>query len=489
MNNMKILRVLLVIFMAVLAGRAFTANAQTETNLHSFVGPPSDGRDPRSGLVQGSDGNFYGTTFIGGTNFDGTVFRISPSGTYTSLYSFVGSPTDGARPSDKMVRGSDGNFYGTTHDGGMTNLGTVFRISPGGSYTNLYSFRGPPTDGAGPTAGLVQGSDGNFYGMTELGGTTNAICTNANGCGIVFRISPSGSYSNLYSFGSYTNDGQDPIGGLVQGSDSNFYGTTLFGGTTNVGTVFRISRSGSETNLYSFGSYTNDGFLPFAELVQGSDGNFYGTTYDGGTTWNGGTNSICTNGCGTAFRISPSGVYTSLYSFGIYPTDGTKPTVGLIQGSDGNFYGMTILGGTVNSGTIFRISSSGSYSNLYSFKGYPNDGGNPSEMVQGSDGNFYGTTGFGGTNNYGTVFKLISPLSSPANQISAINKAGTNIIVAIPSIAGETYQLQFSSSMTPTNWVNVSGVLVSNSMGGLLTLTNFGAASQPQRFYRFDITP
>jgi uncharacterized repeat protein (TIGR03803 family) len=364
----------------------------------------------------------------------------------------------------------------------MINSGTVFRISPSGSYTNLYSFRGPPTDGAGPTAGLIQGSDGNFYGMTELGGATNS--------GIVFRISPSGSYSNLYSFGSYTNDGADPIGGLVQGSDSNFYGTTLFGGTTNVGTVFRISPSGSETNLYSFGSYATDGFLPLAGLVQASDGNFYGTTYDGGTTYNGGTNSVCTNGCGTVFRISPSGVYTSLYSFGISTNDGTKPTAALVQASDGNLYGTTPLGGNTSLGTIFRISLSGSYSNLYLFQGFPNDGASPgSGLTQGNDGDFYGTTAIAGTNNLGCVFKLIFPLGSPTSQITAITKAGTNIIVAIPAIAGGIYQLQFSSSMTPTNWVNVPGGLVTNSSAGLLTVTNFGGAVGPQRFYRFVITP
>jgi uncharacterized repeat protein (TIGR03803 family) len=473
-------RFVITVILSVLACRAFNANALTETNLYSFGGLP-DGYQTRAGLAQGSDTNFYGTTFRGGAADHGTVFRISPSGMYTSLYSFGISTNDGSGPSDELVRGSDGNLYGTTHDGGMMNSGTVFRISPGGSYSNFYSFGSHTNDGASPTAGLIQGSDGNFYGATEKGGTA--------GVGMVFRISASGSETNLYSFGSYTNDGQDPLAGLVQGSDSNLYGTTLFGGTTNVGTVFRISPSGVYTSLYSFGSHTNDGFLPFTGLVQGSDGNFYGTTYDGGTTYNGGTNSVCPDGCGAVFRISPSGVYTTLYSFGISTNDGTKPTATPVQGSDGNIYGMTIEGGTVNSGTIFRISLSGSYSNLYSFGSYTNDGTSPAGLMQGSDGNFYGTTVEGGTTNFGTIFKLIFPVTSPGYQITAISKAGTNIIVAIPAIAGEIYQLQFSSSMAPTNWVNIPGALVTNSSGGLLTLTNFGGAAGPQGFYRFAITP
>jgi uncharacterized repeat protein (TIGR03803 family) len=475
----NLLRLIGAVILSVFACRAFDAGAQMETNLYSFGGFP-DGRNPHS-VAQGSDGNFYGTTFSGGASGHGTVFRISPSGTYTSLYSFGSSPNDGIGPAE-LVQGSDSNFYGTTHAGGTGTSGIVFRISPAGSYSNLYSFGSHTNDGLGPTAGLIQGSDGNFYGATEFGGTYSN--------GVVFRISPSGTYTSLYSFGSYANDGENPTAELVQGSDSNFYGTTLFGGTTNVGTVFRISSSGVYTSLYSFGSFTNDGDAPLAGLVQGSDGNFYGATFAGGTTFNGGTNPVCPGGCGTVFQISSSGVYTSLYSFGISTNDGTKPSAPLTQGSDGNIYGTTLQGGTATTGTIFRISHGGSYSNLYSFKGYPNDGAYPlGPLVQGSDSNFYGTAEFGGATNFGTVFKLFFPASSLVSQITAIARSGTNIIVTIPAIAGGIYQLQFSGSMTPTNWVNVAGGLVTNSSAGLLTVTNFGGATGPQGFFRFAITP
>jgi len=475
---MKIFRSPLFIVWVVLAGWAFDAGAQTETNLHLFVGFPSDGNNPRAKLVQGNDGNFYGTTFGGGTSNNGIVFRMSPSGTESNLYSFAGFPGDGGHPNAGLVQGSDSNFYGTTDLGGTYNSGTVFRISSSGSYTNLHSFFGYPIDGAVPVAGLVQGSDGNFYGVTPFGGTVNS--------GTVFRISTSGVYTSLYSFGSSTNDGTEPGGTLVQGSDGNFYGVTPFGGTSTncgtngCGTVFRINPSGSYTNLYSFGIYTNDGVIPSGGLVQGSDGNFYGTTATGGTSTN-----------GTIFRISPSGTESNLYSFVGSPNDGQEPATGLVQGSDGNFYGTTLKGGAATSGTVFRISSSGSYSNLYSFKGNPTDGGLPFDPpVQGSNGNFYGTTQFGGTNNHGTIFEMIFPLSPPPypiNQITGVHVAVTNIVLSIPSIAGEIYQLQFSSSMSPTNWVNEGGSIT--SIGSLLTVTNFGGAVGPQRFYRFDITP
>jgi uncharacterized repeat protein (TIGR03803 family) len=487
---MRMFRISLVISLVIVAGRGFDANAQSETNLHSFVGSPTDGAFPFAGLVQGSDGNFYGTTGHGGTNTDGMVFRISPGGGETILYSFGIFPTDGVNPSAGLVQGSDGYFYGTTEGGGTYANGTVFRISPSGSYTSLYSFGSQPNDGQNPNP-LVQGSDGNFYGTTLGGGTA--------GDGILFRISPGGSETILYSFVGSPADGAVPFAGLVQAIDGNFYGTTYLGGTNDVvfggdGTVFRISPSGNYTNLYSFGSSPTDGENPFAALVQGSDGNLYGTTDAGG---GGGMN-------GTVFRISTSGSYTSLYSFGSQPNDGQNPNA-LVQGSDGNLYGTASLGGTSTNcgngcGIVFRISPSGMLTNLHSLSGYPNDGANPKGgLVQGSDGNFYGTTEAGGatTNSnpyssgqygYGTVFKLSVPLNPPANQIAQINSMGTNIVVTIPSVAGETYQLQFTSSLTPTNWVNVPGVSVTNSIGALLTLTNFGAAVGPQGFYRFHVT-
>ena len=179
-----------------------------------------------------------------------------------------------------------------------------------------------------------------------------------------------------------------------------------------------------------------------------------------------------------------------MYSF-TGGNDGANPYAGLVQGSDGNFYGTTYFGGTNGDGNVFRISPSGRFATLWQFSG--NDGRNPQgALVQGSDDSFYSTTYIGGTNNEGAVFKLTVPLNPPPypiNQITGVGLSGTNIIFNIPSIAYETYQLQFSSSLNPTNWVDVPNVSITNSIGGLLTVPNFGGALQPQGFYRFDITP
>jgi len=460
----------------------------TLTNLYSFsnVGSISNGVYPVAGLAQGSDGNFYGTTSSGGgIQNGGTVFRINPSGSLTTLWMFdlrlipANGDYDGSNPKAGLVQGSDGNFYGTTYSGGtgslgVSPLGTVFRLDTTGSLTltTLHTFTNN-SDGAGPAAGLVQGRDGYLYGTTTQGGV-------AINYGTLFRISPSGSsHSILHSF-TNSPDGGNPVAGLVQGSDGNFYGTTKQGGTNgggtaSGGTVFQFNTNGSLTILHSFNTSV-DG-APLAGLAQGTDGNFYGTTYNAGAYAG-----------GTVFRINPSGNYSTVYSFNSNLGDGTAPAAGLVQGSDGNFYGTTQNGGAHRVGTVFRISPSGSFSNLYSFTG-GSDGKTPlAGLVQGSDGNFYGTTEFGGTNGHGNVFKLIVPLNPPANQISAIKVAGTNVLVTIPSVTAEIYQLQYRTSLTAGAWANVAGASAT-SIGGSLTMTNFGGFPQSQQFYRFAITP
>ena len=364
------------------------------TTLYSFT-DNLDGVNPEADLVQGSDGYFYGTTYIGGTNGYGTVFKISASGVLAPLYSFT-DHNDGGYPYAGLVQGSSGYFYGTTLGGGTNGAGTVFKISADGAFTSLYSFGG--NDGAGP-AGLAQGSAGNFYGTTHKGGT--------NGYGTVFKISASGVLTPLYSF-TDDNDGGQPEAGLVLGNDGYFYGTTEYGGTNDDGTVFKISANGAFTSLYSF-TGGNDGENPAAGLVQGSDGNFYGTTSTGGT-----------NGAyGTIFKITTNGVLTSLYSF--TGGDGAYPAAGLVLGSDGNIYGTTSGGGTNGGyGTVFKITSNGVLTRLYSFTGL-NDGRQPEAgLVQGSDGNFYGTTYQGGIGGNGVVFRISVGLpASPTVQLTA----------------------------------------------------------------------
>ena len=238
-------------------------------------------RERRGGA---SDGNFYGTTALGGQHFQGTVFRIDATGNLTTLHSFSGSPNDGSNPVAGLVQGSDGNFYGTTPSGGAHFQGIVFRISQGGTHAVLHSFAGYPAEGGVPFAALVQDNDGDFYGTTAVGG--------AHFKGTVFKIDAAGSLITLHSFSGSPGEGANPVAGLVQGSDGNFYGTTALGGTHFRGTVFNIDATGSLTTLHSFSGSPSEGALPFAGLVQGSDGNFYGTTVLGGA-----------HGAGTVFTL------------------------------------------------------------------------------------------------------------------------------------------------------------------------------------------
>jgi uncharacterized repeat protein (TIGR03803 family) len=328
-------------------GTVFKVTASgVETILHSFIGDlPGvvDGVYPFADLILGKDGNLYGTTVQGGPNQDGTIFKITAAGVETVLHSF-GQATgpDGAAPYGALVEDQDGDFYGTTDIGGVNGGGTVFRQNSSGDITVIHSFRvNDSADGAAPTAALIRGSDGHLYGTTNVGGPANA--------GTVFKITPSGRYSLLYSFGSTgSEDGRLPEAALLEGCDGDLYGTTELGGTNGKGTVFKITRSGIETVLYSFGSTINDGTYPVAPLIRGSDGKFYGTTGSGGSSGNN----------GTVFRITPRGVETVLYRFASGAnggTDGSGPVGGLIEGKDGDFYGTTLFGGVFRSGAVFKL--------------------------------------------------------------------------------------------------------------------------------------
>ncbi|HEX3627693.1 MAG TPA: choice-of-anchor tandem repeat GloVer-containing protein [Verrucomicrobiae bacterium] len=252
------------------------------TPLYSFTGG-NDGAHPYAGLVQATDGYLYGTTEDGGTNGYGAVFRITTNGAMTPLYSFTYG-RDGANPRGGLVQAGDGFIYGTTTEGGTNFDGTVFRMSTNGAMTPLYSFSDGHT-GSFPEAALVQANDGNLYGTTYEGGT--------NGFGAVFRITTNALIS-LYSF-TNGHDGAYPVAGLVQANDGNLYGTTEDGGTNLDGAIFRITTNGILTPIYSF-TDGHDGALPEAGLVQAGDGNLYGTSYAGGTNGYGSIFQIITNG-------------------------------------------------------------------------------------------------------------------------------------------------------------------------------------------------
>jgi uncharacterized repeat protein (TIGR03803 family) len=392
-----------------------SASAQTYTELVSFNGNSAAG--PKTPLTQGVDGNLYGTTHYGGTGtcFDGSgigcgVFFKIANGKFRVIYSFQqGKPY---YPGNSLVLGSDLNFYGTT----VYGAGSIFKITPSGSLTTLHTFSG--SDGYAPQGGVIQASDGNFYGTTSSGGAPSTFCP--SGCGTVFKMTPAGVLTTLYSFcpQNYCPDGTNPIGPLVQGTDGNFYGTTLSGGLYKVGTVFKISPKGAFTLLYTFTI-----FQPYpGGLILASDGNFYGSSFY------------------YVYRITSEGVYTQLADIG-------ASTVNLpIQGNDGNLYSTSQQNGTYEFGFIFEQSTDGAGSNLYDFSGYPSDGSYPeTSLVQATSGTFYGTTYTGGSSpcNYsspgcGTVFSYDAGLSPFVALVRGIGKVGQRFIVLGQGLTGTT---------------------------------------------------
>lgn len=367
------------------AGTIFKITSAGTFTLLRNLAYSTDGGTCRGSLVRGSDGNFYGTTWSGGEHFSGTIFKVTTSGSLSVLRSLK-QAEDGLNP-NSLVQGSDGYFYGLANTGGIQSNGTIFKINATGSFSVLVSLPGIDKGGSAK-AGLVQGADGQYYGMTADGGLY--------GKGTIFKLCTDGSYSVLRSFNdSYSTekfDGGNPYGNLTQGKDGNFYGLTSYGGLNGYGTFFKVTSSGSFTVLYSFDG-NNNGGSPYGSLVQGTDGNFYGMTETGGTTIS-----------GIVFKITPSGAITVLHSFD-YNADGAAPRGSLVKGSDGNFYGLTRLGGAYNQGTIFKITPSGTFTKLHSFE-FRADGAYPfGSLIQGNDGNFYGMTTKGGTNQAGTIFK------------------------------------------------------------------------------------
>jgi len=461
-------------------GNASAATRVTLTTLHQFSGP--DGSNPEGGLTLGGDSNFYGVAATGGPGGDGTVFQITPQGTLTTLYGF--GENVGADPVAPPVQGIDGSFYGTTQAGGVSNQGIVYQTTSAGTLTNLYSFSGP--DGANPCSLLFEGSDSNFYGTTRNGG--GGSCP--QGCGTVFMLTPAGSLTTLYNFSGP--DGQTANPGLLLGSDGNFYGTTYAGGSPKTvhngvscdglgdcvrnppGTVYRITPSGSLTTLYAFSG--PDGANPANGLIQGNDGALYGVTLFGGE-----------RDKGTVYTVSTSGVFSLLYSF-TGGDDGAYPKSLLFQGTDGSFYGTAINGGQLvncdrGCGTVFRITSDGTLTTLDAFTGDPGPA-NPVGLVEVGDGNFFGTSYTGGSNNLGTVFQLgVCDFSLDPTNAAFAAPGGSNI-VSVTASNGCAWTAAsndpFITIMSGTNSagtgaVNYSVATNTSSLGRIGSMTIFGA--------------
>ena len=442
------------------------------TNLYSFSGT-NDGANPYAGLVQGSDGNLYGTTSSGGAHNLGTVFKISSNGALTRLYSFDG--TNGAAPYAALLQDADRSFYGTTYGGGASDLGTIFKITTNGTLTTLFSFTGPndPYQGANPGAALVRASDGSFYGTAEYGGLTNASYSgqgfDGHGFGTVFQLTTNGAVVVPAVFGN--TNGAYPVGGLLLGQDGSFYGTTTWGGRgitkifPGYGTVFKMTPDGTLTNIYFFTGFNDGGYI-YAGLVQGRDGYLYGAAFSGGSAY------------GTLFKVSTNGSFILLHTFS--RSDSGSPYGGLTEGSDGNFYGTTygyFLG--AGFGSVFSVTPGGAFTNLVLFNN--SNGYHPvGVLVQGADGNLYGTTSEGGANGLGTVFQLSIPMPPVIKSLTLTNGVVT---LSWSAVAGQTYQAQYSDDLTQTNWTFFSKPSVADS--GVMTATDSkGPTSSLHRFYR-----
>jgi uncharacterized repeat protein (TIGR03803 family) len=418
----------------------------TLTTLYSFCSQSNctDGANPWAELIQATNGDFYGTTNSGGANCApiggcGTVFKITPSGALTTLYSFCSQSncTDGAYPQVRLVQATNGDLYGTTAYGGIQkptcntfgSCGTVFKITPGGTLTTLYIFCSQIgcTDGAYPNA-LVQATNGDLYGTTNAGGVQNSSCV-YGGCGTVFKIAPSGTLTTLYSFCSQSGckDGWGPNARLVQATQGDLYGTTESGGTNTIGTagtVFKITPGGTLTTLYSFCAQSGctDGQYPAEALVQATNGDLYGTTYEGGA------DSVS----GTVFKITQSGTLTTLYSFcsqgGSLCTDGQYPYAGLVQATNGKFYGTTSGGGAEGYyGTVFSLSVG-----LAPFAGLRPRFGDVGTIVRILGQGLTGSTGvtFNGTAASFTVvsdteIKTTVPTGATTGRVEVVTSTGT----------------------------------------------------------------
>jgi len=385
------------------------------TTLYDFDG--NNGAQPWATLTLASDGNFYGVADQYGDDYSGTVFRMTPGGVFTKLHSFTGG-SGGASPKGALLQGPDGALYGTTSNGGDTSPanslgdGTIFKISLDGEFTTLAAFSG--TNGSLPFAApLVAGPDGNFYGTTAWGGVTG---TPPVINGTVFRVSPAGDLKSLFTF-DFT-DGFSPYGGLVTGPDGDFIGVTPLGVAGNRGSIFKITTNGVLTTLVAFRGTNGD--LPYSALLRGTDGNYYGTTVTGGATV-GDPESVNAAGFGTLFKMTPDGSLTTLFSFA--RTNGSYPYATLVEDEKGNLYGTTASGGAYTNelfpgstgyagyGTIFRLAPNGTLTTLVSFDN--TNGAQPfSGLTRGPDGRYYGTTIRGGVYGLGTIYSLDVPETS-----------------------------------------------------------------------------
>jgi uncharacterized repeat protein (TIGR03803 family) len=399
---------LMVLGAGAFAGAQSAATAPTVSTVYNFAGGTTGSANPwYVTLVQGTDGQLYGTTYNGGSASAGTAFKVSTAGVYTLLHSFANTASDGGYPSGGLTLGSNGNFYGTTQQGGTANQGVVFQMTSAGAITILHNFNAG-LDGAFPWGPPILASDGNLYG-TASGG--------AGAFGLLYKVTTTGTYSTVYAFSAA--DGYYPMASPTQGIDGNLYVPVALGGSEFCGTIDKITTAGVLVSSYSFPCGAGGSF-PVGPLVQDANTNFFSTTMDGGT-----------NGEGTIYKITPTMVVTILHSFGATFGDGEYPSAGLALGTDGKYYGSAAEGGTYDDGILFNTQKTGFYTDLYSFNNSANlmQESPLSPPVEYTTGLLYGVTEYGGTTNQGTVYSLNNGLTAFVNAPSFYGREGSNVLL------------------------------------------------------------
>jgi uncharacterized repeat protein (TIGR03803 family) len=474
------------------AALTMAASAQTFTSVADLDG--ANGEEPlQNALVQGIDGNFYGTTYTGGAFGQGTVYKAASDGTISLVYSFcsLADCADGAQPFSPLVLGADGNFYGTTAGGGANQkAGTLFKLTPGGTLTTLHNFcaQSDCQDGSLPRGAMVLALDGNFYGVTGYGGIA--------GLGTIFKITPAGALTTLYSFCSQTDctDGSNPFVGLVQARDGSFYGTAG-GGTTGKGILFRFTPTGQFKTLYNFctSGDCSEGGLPYGPLVVTASGDIYGAAAAGGVG--------ATYAGGTVFGLTTAGAFglNVIHNFCSLTNcdDGEFPQGGLILATDGKLYGSTSEGGFNGKGILFRMTSAGVFDRLHSFDS--SDGAYPqSALVQSTDGTFYGTTSNGGPTDRtkcfnggppfgcGTVFRESLGLKPFVRTVQPGASAGTSVILLGNGLTGST-SLTFNGTAATFSVVSDTEITASvpsgATTGTIQVLTPSGTLTSNTAFH------
>ena len=452
---------------ALFAAVPIGAQAQTVSAIYDFIGSSSS-QNPQGVIAQGRDGDYYGMT--SGPE-PGTIYKVSGSGTFTLLHSMVYS--DG-QTCNGFVLGTDGNFYGTCFNGGnnANSTGTFFQLTPAGTLTVLHNFDGVfsgTTDGCYPDGVPVQASDGNFYGTARGCG--------ANIGGMAYKITTAGAFTAIHAFNGGATDAQAPQGALIQGSDGNLWGTSYQGGTTESGAVFKMTTAGKVTVVHLFEAcgLGTTGCNPSAGLVQGTDGNYYGTALSGGT-----------NNQGVVFKVTPGGAYTVLHNFSETVDNGGYPELPLTLGTDGNFYGIAsgCFGGGCSNADIFKITSKGVFTDLYNF---PNLGGNNNSIPEtplllGTDGTFYSTT-YEGTDDAGSVFTLVDGQKAFASLVVTSGTVGSQIGILGQGFSSSSvvkFNGVAATKVTLTGTTFLTATVPAGASNGFVTITT-GATTLTSR--------